>query len=87
MNKLIDIQEVVFNQLKRLDDDELMEYKSKEEIERANVISNNAQTYIKAVNIDLKIMEYANKTDLKVKYLYNELGLLDKYYENQDSNL
>lgn len=74
-NKIIEVQEIVFNQLKRLDNNEEMEIKSKEEIERANVISNNAQTFIKALNIQLNIMQYADKSEKKVSYMYNKLGL------------
>lgn len=68
-NKIIDVQEIVFNQLKRLDNNEEMGFKAKEEIERANVISNNAQTFIKALNIQLNIMQFAHKTNQK-KFLY-----------------
>ncbi len=80
-NKIIDIQEIVYNQLKRLDNNEDMEVKAKEEIERANVISNNAQTFIKALNIQLNIMQYADKVDKKVSYMYNKLGLSDEFDE------
>lgn len=76
-NKIIDIQEIVFNQLKRLDNNEEMGVKAKEEIERANVISNNAQTFIKALNVQLNIMQYADKLERKVSYMYNKLGLTD----------
>lgn len=76
-NKIIDVQEIVFNQLKRLDNNEEMGFKAKEEIERANVISNNAQTFIKALNIQLNIMQFAHKTNQKNSYMYNQLGLTD----------
>lgn len=76
-NKIIDIQEIVYNQLKRLDNNEEMGVKAKEEIERANVISNNAQTFIKALNIQLNIMQFAHKTNKKNSYMYNQLGLTD----------
>ena len=96
-NKIIEVQEIVFNQLKRLDDNEEMEIKSKEEIERANVIShnilllvycmqvisNNAQTFIKTLNMQLSIMQYADKTENKVSYMYNKLGLTDEL-ENEE---
>ena len=74
-NKIIDIQEIVYNQLKRLDNNDDMEVKAKEEIERANVISNNAQTFIKALNMQLSIMQYADKSERKVSYMYKKLGL------------
>ena len=74
-NKIIDVQEVVFRQLKRLDDDELMEKNGTKEIARSNVISNNAQTFIKGVYLNLKIMEYAKRSERKVKSLMKELGV------------
>ena len=82
-NKIIDVQEVVFNQLKRLNDDKVMEERGAEEIARSNVISNNAQTYIKALNIQLNIIQYAHKTDTKVKYMYQQLGLTDEIEDEE----
>jgi hypothetical protein len=76
-NKIIDIQEIVYRQLKRLDDDKIMEEKGAEEIARSNVISNNAQTFIKSVNTNLKIMEMAERQGHQTKKLTEELGLID----------
>jgi len=76
-NKIIEVQEIVFNQLKRLDNDKLMEEIGAEEIARSNVISNNAQTFIKSVNLNLKIMEFAKKQDRQVKAITKELGLIE----------
>lgn len=76
-NKIIDIQEIVYKQLKRLDDNANMQEKGAEEIARSNVISNNAQTFIKAVNIQLKIMDMAKRQDVQTKSLTKELGLLE----------
>ena len=67
-NKIIDIQEIVFKQLKRLDDDKLMEESGAEEIARSNVISNNAQTFIKSVNTQIKIMEMAERQNHRRVY-------------------
>lgn len=75
-NKLIEIQEIVFNQLKRLDDNDTMRVIGAEEIARSNVISNNAQTFIKSVNMQLKIMEYADRNKKQVKAITKVLGLL-----------
>lgn len=75
-NKLIEIQEIVFNQLKRLDDNDTMRVIGAEEIARSNVISNNAQTFIKSVNMQLKIMEYADRNKRQVKAITKDLGLL-----------
>lgn len=75
-NKLIEIQEIVFNQLKRLDNNDTMRVIGAEEIARSNVISNNAQTFIKSVNMQLKIMEYADRNKKQVKAITKDLGLL-----------
>lgn len=80
-NKIIDIQEIVFKQLKRLDDDKLMEESGAEEIARSNVISNNAQTFIKSVNTQIKIMEMAERQGHQVKKLTHDLGLIDDLEE------
>lgn len=75
-NKLIEIQEIVFNQLKRLDNNDTMRVIGAEEIARSNVISNNAQTFIKSINMQLKIMEYADRNKKQVKAITKDLGLL-----------
>lgn len=76
-NKIIEVQEIVFNQLKRLDDNKTMEEMGAEEIARSNVISNNAQTFIKSVNLNLKIMEFAQRQNRQVKAITKELGLIE----------
>lgn len=76
-NKIIEVQEIVFNQLKRLNDEERMKGFGAEEIARSNVISNNAQTFIKAVNLNLKIMEFAQRQNRQVKAITKELGLIE----------
>lgn len=77
-NKILDVQEVVYRQLLRLDDNKIMEESGAEEIARSNVISNNAQTFIKAVNINLRIIELADKQGRQIKALTKELGLLNE---------
>ena len=77
-NKILDVQEVVYRQLLRLDDNNIMNACGAEEIARSNVISNNAQTFIKAVNINLRIIELADKQGRQTKALTKELGLLNE---------
>ena len=74
-NKMIEVQEIVYRQLQRLDDNELMATKCADEIARSNVISNNAQTYIKAVNLQLRVLEFAKKSDSSVKSITKKIGL------------
>lgn len=77
-NKIIDIQEIVFRQLQRLDNNEIMSAMGAEEIARSNVISNNAQTFIKSVNTNIKIMEMAERQGHQVRKLTHDLGLTEE---------
>ena len=74
-NRMIDIQEIVFKQLKRLDDEEIMQERCAEEIARSNVISNNAQTFIKSINMQLRVLEFANRNNLSIKDLSKKIGI------------
>lgn len=76
-SQIIEVQEIVFKQLKRLDDDKLMEEKGAEEVARSNVISNNAQTFIKTVNLSLKITELTKRESDQVSRLTKELGKIE----------
>lgn len=76
-NKIIEVQEIVFNQLKRLDNEKIMEEKRLEELARSNEISNNAQTFVKVANLNIRIMEMAMKQNVQVKSLTKTLGLLE----------
>ena len=77
-NKIIRVQEIIFDQLNRLSDEELMKSgMGKREIERANVISNNAQTFIKVTNLSLKVREVAKREQTQHKKLLEELNLVD----------
>lgn len=76
MNKLIKVQEIVFNQLNRLDNDNLMKTDLKNELNRGNIISNNAATYLKAVNTGLSISNTAKRTGQSLRELQKELGIV-----------
>ena len=78
-NKIIRVQEIIFDQLNRLSDEDLMRSGyGKREIERSNVISNNAQTFIKVVNLNLKIQEVAKRNQTQNRNLLQELDLIDE---------
>lgn len=78
-NKIIRVQEIIFDQLNRLNDENLMRSGyGKREIERSNVISNNAQTFIKVVNLNLKIQEVAKRNQTQNRNLLKELDLIDE---------
>ena len=69
-NKIINIQNIIFNQIERLDNDN-----SKEEIARANAISNASASFIKSVNLQLAVISAAAKLSKKPKALEKELGI------------
>lgn len=74
-NKMIEIQEIVYRQLQRLDDEKIMQERCAEEIARSNVVSNNAQTFIKSINMQLRVLEFAKKQQMSVKDLSKKIGL------------
>ena len=74
-NKIIEIQETILRQIKRLDDDSLMADAGKEEIARSNALTNASAAFIKAVNVQLAVMNAANRSGIAVKALQTELGV------------
>lgn len=81
-NKILKVQEIVFEELERLNDSGLMKTgMMKREIERSNVISNNAQSFIKMVNLSLKIKEVAKRNNTQEHKLLEELNLIPEDYE------
>lgn len=83
-NKIIRVQEIIFDQLNRLSDENLMRSGyGKREIERSNVISNNAQTFIKVVNLNLKIQEVARRNQTQNRNLLQELNLIENNNEEE----
>lgn len=81
-NKILKVQEIVFEELERLNDDSLMKTgMMKREIERSNVISNNAQSFIKMVNLSLRVKEVAKRNNTQEHKLLEELNLIPEDYE------
>lgn len=74
-NKIIEIQEMLMREMRRLDDDKTMEKDAITEIARSNALSNQATTYIKAVNTTLRVMETASKNNQTKESLTKQLGL------------
>jgi hypothetical protein len=78
-NKLIRAQEIIFDELERLNDEQLMKSGyGKREIERSNVISNNAQSLIKIVNLQLRLKEVARRNETQEKKLLEELNIIEE---------
>jgi hypothetical protein len=74
-NRLLEIQDILFNQMKRISDDKLPTREVNKEISRSNAITNNAMTFIKTVNVNIRVMELAQKEQKTEKYIKEKLGL------------
>ncbi len=73
-DKLIKIQEMLMREMERLSEKSI----NVEEISRSNALSNSAMTYIKTINLGLRIKETAQKNEITEKALKEELGLNEK---------
>lgn len=77
-NKLITMQKMLLKQMERLDDNELMQENAQLEISRANALSQNAVTFLKSVNVGLRIIEVSKKYETTANKLSYELGVTDE---------
>ena len=77
-NRIIDIQEMLFRQAERLDDDNTMAAEGKDETARANSLTNTSIAFIKAINTQMSIMNSAERLGKESKALMNELGVTDE---------
>lgn len=62
-------------QMERLNDDACMENKGKEEIARANALSQNATVFIKTINIGLRIIDMQQKFNISEDKLKQKIGI------------
>ena len=74
-NKIIAIQEMLMREMNRLDDNEYMASQGKDEVLRSNALTNNATAYIKAINVQLRIKEIAERNNVTTEKLGKELGI------------
>ncbi len=74
-NNIIEIQEMLMREMKRLDNDAIMQREGKEEVARGNALSQSANTFIKSVNLGLRVIEVADKTNTNKTTLAKELGI------------
>ena len=75
-NKVIEVQEIIFEEMKRLNDDKIIMSKDGgKELARSTALYNQATNYIKAVNTNLRIIEMAKRTSQSVKDMTTYLGL------------
>lgn len=74
-NNLITMQEMIMRQMKRLDDNEYMKSNALTEISRGNALSQSANTFLKSVNVGLRIIEVSKNYELSKDKLSKELGV------------
>jgi hypothetical protein len=75
-NKIIEVQEMLFNQMKRLSkDDFIMDDNLNKELSRSTALYNQSINFIKAINTQLNIIQLARRSDMKTKELISKLGL------------
>lgn len=76
-NRLIKIQEMLYNQMKRLDDDNLMiKGLGQREIQRSGALSQSACAYIKTVGVSLKVRQMTKGNPSSENTVLRELGVL-----------
>lgn len=79
INKLLKAQDMLFNQMKRFDDDDLMNNgNGKREIMRSGALSQSVSAYIKSVNTNIKIKEMCKTNPLGQETLMEELGVISE---------
>ena len=74
-NKIIDMQDMLFTEMKRLSNDNIDARDLYNEINRATSLYNTSTNIIKAINTNLNIMNTARKLEVKKEALMKELGL------------
>lgn len=69
--KLKEIQDMLMREMERLDKESI----DPVEISRSNALSQTATSYLKSVNVAIRIREIAEKTNTTVEKLNVELGI------------
>lgn len=78
-NKIIEVQDVLFQEMKRLNNkDFITDENSKKELERSTAIYNQTTNFIKAINTNIAIRNLARWEETKYDVLVKELGLSDE---------
>ena len=74
-NKFIDMQDILFQTLDRLNDDENIKENPDVEIKRCNAIAKVSSTVINSVKTNIAIIQLADKHEQSVDSLNDTLGL------------
>lgn len=76
VNKIIEVQEIIFKELKRLDEEDFLENDNlKKELDRSTAIYNQTTGFIKSINTNIKVMELAKRENTKMTEMTKILGL------------
>lgn len=74
-NVIRKMQDVLTRELERLDSDNHMNTNGKEEVQRSSAISQSANTILKTIGIDMKIMRMAEQMGMSTNELKSKLGV------------
>lgn len=74
-NDLKRYQKILLNQAERLDDNEIMKEQGKREIARSGALSQNAVSFIKSIQTQLKIVEVSSKYNVEPDTMNDYLGI------------
>lgn len=78
-NKIIEIQDMLFQEMKRLTNDEfLVDENNNKEIQRSTALYNQTTNFLKAVNSNIAIRNIAKWEEIKYDELMKELGLTNE---------
>lgn len=75
-NNIIEIQDLLMKQMKRLD--EAVAREIAQEVGRSGALSQNAQAYLKAVNTTLKVKEMSRRNPATELELLKETGIIEE---------
>lgn len=75
-NNIIEIQDLLMKQMKRLD--EAIEREIPQEVGRSGALSQNAQAYLKAVATTLKVKEMSKRNPATELELLKETGIIEE---------
>ena len=78
-NKIIEIQDMLFQEMKRLTNDEfLVDENNNKELQRSTALYNQTTNFLKAVNSNIAIRNIAKWEEIKYDALMKELGLTNE---------
>lgn len=77
-NKIIEVQEILFNEMKKLNSEDFYSLDNKEtqkEFQKATALYNMSTNFIKTLNTNIGIMNAAKRNEEKYESLMDKLGL------------